>query len=70
LVNNLNIRLDKVLKERGLTQKQLSEMTGLRPAAISQLCNNFVQRISIEHIEKIAEALEITDLNELMEIKK
>ncbi|PET70076.1 transcriptional regulator [Bacillus sp. AFS001701] len=66
----ITIRLKEALDQRNITQKQLSEMTGLRPAAISQLCNNFVQRISIEHIEKISEALEITDTNELLEITK
>ncbi|MEH7401596.1 helix-turn-helix transcriptional regulator [Gottfriedia acidiceleris] len=66
----ITIRLKEALDQRNITQKQLSEMTGLRPAAISQLCNNFVQRISIEHIEKISEALDITDTNELIAITK
>ncbi|WP_085508816.1 helix-turn-helix domain-containing protein [Thalassobacillus devorans] len=62
----LRIKLDHLMKERGLTQRELSEEAGVRQAAISQLARGYVSRISIDHIERIATALNITDINELI----
>lgn len=36
----LKVRLKEVLEERKMTQKELAEMTNLRPAWISELANN------------------------------
>lgn len=66
----IRIKLDEVLKQRNLTQKQLVEMTGIRAAAISELYNNQRKSINKEHLEKIAKALDINDINELIEIQK
>jgi putative transcriptional regulator len=65
----LRVKLAEVLHSRDLTQKQLAEMTGIRTAAISELYNNQRTSINKEHIEKIAQALNITDINELIEFK-
>ena len=65
----LRIQLDEVLKRRGLTQKELAEMTGIRPAAISELYNNQRKSINREHIEKIANALDIDDINEILTLE-
>lgn len=66
----LVVRLDRVLSDRNLTQKELAKMTGLRPASISELYNNQRKSINREHLEKIAEALSITEISELMELKE
>lgn len=64
----MHVRLKEVLAERNITQKQLVEMTGLRPAAISELVNNQRMSITKEHITKICEALEITDIKQIIEL--
>lgn len=66
----LIVRLDRVLSDRNLTQKKLAEMTGLRPASISELYNNQRKSLNREHIEKIAEALNIKNISELVELKE
>ncbi|MDL5039521.1 helix-turn-helix domain-containing protein [Heyndrickxia coagulans] len=66
----LVVRLDRVLSDRNLTQKELAEMTGLRPASISELYNNQRKSLNREHIEKIAEALNIKNISELVELKE
>lgn len=63
------IKLDKVLADRNKTQKELAEMTGIRAAAISELYNNQRKSINKEHLEKIAEALAIDDIRELIAIE-
>ncbi|WP_270172593.1 helix-turn-helix domain-containing protein [Paenibacillus sp. SYP-B4298] len=53
-----------------MTQKQLSELTGIRPAAISEICNNQRTSINREHIEKIAHCLDIQDIRDLIRLEK
>ncbi|MGQ7276619.1 helix-turn-helix domain-containing protein [Brevibacillus thermoruber] len=62
----LKLKLDEVLKNRGISQNKLSKMIGVRQATISDLCRNARSDFSIPIIEKIAHALEITDITELM----
>lgn len=66
----LHIKLKEVLTDRGITQKQLVEMTGLRPAAVSEIVNNQRQSISKDHIVKICEALEIDKIEDILEFRK
>jgi transcriptional regulator with XRE-family HTH domain len=62
----VELRLDMVLKKRDMTQKELAELTGIRPAAISQLTRGFVDRLNLDHIARIANALGIEDIRELI----
>jgi DNA-binding Xre family transcriptional regulator len=62
----IELRLHVALKQRGLKQKDLARMTGLRPNAISNIYRGFPERLSIDHIERIANALKITDIRELI----
>lgn len=62
----IEIRLAELLKDRNLTQAQLAEMADMRPNAISNLVRGYVDRLSIEHIEKIVNTLGLTNINELI----
>lgn len=53
-----------------MTQKELSLKSNVRQAAISELCRNERKEINLEQMERIAEALEINDISELIEIEK
>lgn len=66
----LNVKLKWLLYERGVSQKELAEMTGLRPNTISEIANNQRSTINREQISIICDALDITDLNELFELRK
>lgn len=65
----LYIRLQEILDERQITQKELANMTQLRTATISELCNNVRTTINRSQLELIAAALEITDANILFEFR-
>lgn len=58
--------LKQRMEERGLTQTQLSEMSGVRQAAISQLSRGNIEKLHIPTIEKIAAAMNITDITQLL----
>ncbi|PIH55335.1 helix-turn-helix transcriptional regulator [Paenibacillus sp. LK1] len=66
----LHINLKEVMKERGITQTELSAMSNVTQAKISNLCNNKMQELNIGILERIATALEIEDISILMQFKK
>lgn len=63
------LKLRYVLEQRGMTQKELSEITKIRPTAISMLARGYVERLNLDHLERIANALKITDINELLSLE-
>lgn len=62
----VTVTLGNTLKERGISLFELSNMTDVRRAAISELTNGKRENINFSHIAKIAEALEITDIREIL----
>lgn len=62
----VKIHLSRLLGERKWTQKDLAEITGIRPSTINEWYHEFVARLNVEHIDKICEALgcNITELLE------
>ena len=57
--------LSKLLGERRMTQAELSRLTGIRAATINEIYNELAERISLEHLDKICEALNCS-LDELL----
>lgn len=47
----IQMRLHVLLAERRMTQKQLSDITGIRQPTISAYCNETYKHIVKEHIE-------------------
>ncbi|WP_339236303.1 helix-turn-helix transcriptional regulator [Paenibacillus sp. FSL R5-0517] len=66
----LRIKLKDVLKHRNITQRQLETMSGVNQARISQLCKQGRQEINLNILEKIAAALDITDISELIQFEE
>lgn len=69
-MRTIRIKLDELMTERGLTQMKLAEMSGVRQAAISEMSRNIREQVNLRTLIKIADALEIDDLSELMVIEK
>ena len=68
-MRRITIKLDVILKTRNMKQSQLAELAEIRPNAISNLCRGYVDRLSIEHLEKICHALELSSISELIELE-
>lgn len=62
----LKVRLNEILKERDMTQKELAELSGLRANTISEITKNIRESVNRTHLGKIAKALEIKDPSELL----
>jgi putative transcriptional regulator len=56
----IRIRLDAIMRERGITATQLSEQTGITEAAISEWRTNKVVRISLKTLNTLCDALKVT----------
>lgn len=50
--------LSRLLGERRWTQARLARETGIRPSTISSYYNEFAERINLEHLDRICEALD------------
>jgi len=60
----IRIILSTRLGERRWTQADLARSTGIRPSTINELYHEIAERINLEHLDLICEALEceITDI--------
>lgn len=63
----IKIRLKQALKDRSLTQKQLEALSGVSQARISKLCRDDRQEVNLLMLSKIANAMDITDISELLD---
>jgi len=60
--------LKRLLDERGWDQKKLSKIAEIREATISEMVHNQNKMFPRHVIIKIAEALDINDINQLIRI--
>lgn len=67
-MNYVKVKLGRILKETGLTQKWLAKESGLHESVISGIVRNYKNSINKKHLAAIMKALEITDFNEILEI--
>ena len=61
----IRILLSTRLGERRWTQTDLARKTGIRKATINELYHEFAERVNLEHLDKICEALNC-DLSDLI----
>lgn len=64
----IKCNLKQILIDKGWEQKKLAEVTGIREATISELCRDINKTFPRTVLERIAEALEIKDIGELIEL--
>lgn len=62
----VHIRLQEILEERKISQAEIARKTKLRKATISEMCNNQRSVINKDHLVLIAEALGITNIEDIM----
>jgi len=54
----IRILLSTRLGERRWTQADLARMTGIRPSTINDLYHEIAERVNLEHLDLICEALD------------
>lgn len=66
----VKLRVKELLEEKGLTQKKLAELAGVRESTISDIVRGTRTVINFEHLGKIATALEISDIREIIDLEE
>jgi transcriptional regulator with XRE-family HTH domain len=63
-------KLKELMDEKGISQLELSEKTGLAPTTIGRLYRNQASRFDVSTLEKLAEYFQLSTVTELLEFKK
>ncbi|EGP5031501.1 helix-turn-helix transcriptional regulator, partial [Enterococcus faecium] len=58
----VEVLINDLLAERQMSLRELARLSGIEPSNLSNLANGKRQKIYLEHIERIADALEIDDI--------
>jgi putative transcriptional regulator len=64
----IKIYLSRLLGEKRLTQADLARCTGIRPNTISEMYNEISDRINLDYLDLICEALDC-QLSDLLEYR-
>ncbi|MFS0840371.1 helix-turn-helix domain-containing protein [Paenibacillus sp. 1P03SA] len=62
------IKIASLTKKRGISLRELSRLSDVRHAALSELSNGKRTNINFSHIERIADALGISDIREIIDL--
>ena len=68
----IKFKVKVMLAQRGMTQKELAERTGIRPPTISAICVGSVKHLPVEALDKICAVLECqpADLMEYVPVQE
>lgn len=61
----IKILLSRKLGELRWTQAELARVTGIRPSTINEMYHDMVDRVNLDHLDLICEALDC-DLSEII----
>lgn len=62
------IKIADLVKTHQISLRELSRRADVRHAALSELANGKRESINFSHIERIAEALNIEDIREIIDL--
>lgn len=66
----VEILINDLLAERQMSLRELARSSGIEPSNLSNLANGKRQKIYLEHIERIADALEIDDISRILKLSR
>ncbi|XOJ00372.1 helix-turn-helix domain-containing protein [Paenibacillus polymyxa] len=63
------VNIHKLTEKHNISLRELARLSDIRHAALSELQSGKRENINFAHIERIAEALDIDDIREIIEIR-
>ncbi|EGO2608316.1 helix-turn-helix transcriptional regulator [Enterococcus faecalis] len=66
----VEVLINDLLAERNMSLRELARLSGIEPSNLSNLANGKRKRIYLEHIERIADALDIEDIGKIMRLRR
>ena len=64
------VKIKQLLESHEISLRELSRLTDIRHAALSELANQKRENINFGHIERIAIALNIDDIREILDFDR
>lgn len=68
MVKKVVVKISELTKKHNISLRELSRLSDVRHAALSELANGKRENINFSHIVRIAEALEIQDIREIVDM--
>lgn len=65
----ININIKELAAKHSMSLRELARLADIEPATLNRLANGKRQRIQVDHLKRIAEALDISDMNEILSIE-
>ncbi|WP_066190816.1 MULTISPECIES: helix-turn-helix domain-containing protein [Gracilibacillus] len=65
----IEVKINDLIDQHNISLRELSRLTDIRHAALSELANRKRQNINFGHIIRIAEAFDISDIREIIDLK-
>ena len=65
----IKINIKNLAIKNNISLRELARLSDIEPATLNRLANGKRQRIEINHIKRIAESLDIVDMNEIISIE-
>ena len=62
------VKISELTKKHKISMRELSRLSDVRHAALSELANGKRESISFSHIVRIAEALNVEDIREIIDL--
>ena len=66
----VEVLINDLLAERQMSVRELARLSGIEPSNLSNLANGKRQKIYLERIERIADALEIDDISRILKLSR
>ena len=54
----IKIHLSRLLGERRMTQKELAEKAGIRPATVNEMYHELIERVNLDYLSSICKVLD------------
>jgi len=64
----IEIKINDLIKEHDISLRKLGRLADIDISALSTLSRGMRKRIDLGHLQRIAEALDINDMNEILGI--
>ena len=66
MTKNVNFKLKELISNSNMTQKEIASKAGIRENTLSDLLKNDKKGIRFSTLEKLANVLDIQDINEII----
>lgn len=63
------VKIKEITEKNNISLRKLSRLTKIRHATLSELSNEKRQNINLSHIERIADALNIENIREIIDFE-